>query len=103
MAVQNAEAIAQTPGLDCLILGPGDMRISLDLPSSGKLNDEEKSEFVTVVDRLIEVAEQYRMPLMTSAFKLSESDSWVQKSNVLLTGVDLLSLASCLRQDLDKI
>ena len=32
LSVDNAEAIAATPGIDALIIGPNDLSISLDIP-----------------------------------------------------------------------
>ena len=94
------ELIAATPGLNALMLGPGDLRVSLGLPSK-KVGEFDDPRFLASVDRLVEVSKKYSKPLMTVAFKVSaHSEKWISKFSLLLTSADIITVTNGHRQDL---
>ncbi|ETW74982.1 hypothetical protein HETIRDRAFT_332496 [Heterobasidion irregulare TC 32-1] len=102
LGLENAEAIALTPGVSSLMLGPGDMRVSLGLPSK-RTGAFDSPEYLKVVQRLIAVSERHHVPLMTVTFKTSaKTDSWISKFRLLLTSADVISVSNGHRQDLSS-
>jgi 2-keto-3-deoxy-L-rhamnonate aldolase RhmA len=100
LALDNAEAIAAIAGVNCLMLGPSDLRLSLGLPSK-RFEELDHPLFLRAVDQLVSVSEKYQKPLMTVAFKVSaKSDSWIKKFTMLMTSADIISVANGHRQDL---
>lgn len=100
LALENVEAIASTAGVNSLMLGPGDLRVSLGLPSK-RVGEFDHPKFLAAVDRLIQVSQIYRKPLMTVAFKVSaRTDSWISKFGLLLTSADIISVVNGHRQEL---
>ncbi|KAA8894296.1 HpcH/HpaI aldolase/citrate lyase family protein [Sphaerosporella brunnea] len=102
LALDNLEAIASTPGVNALMLGPGDLRVSLGLPHKPVGSAEnDHPRFLREMDRLIAVSQRHRKPLMTVAFKVSaNSNAWVSKFSLLLTSADIISVVNGHRQDL---
>lgn len=102
LGLENAEAIALTPGVSSLMLGPGDMRVSLGLPSK-RTGAFDSPEYLKVVQHLIAVSERHHVPLMTVTFKTSaKTDSWISKFRLLLTSADVISVSNGHRQDLSS-
>jgi 4-hydroxy-2-oxoheptanedioate aldolase len=102
-ALDNLESIAATPGLNALMLGPGDLRVSLGLPSK-KVGDYDDPRFLDAVDYLVAVSKRYRKPLMTVAFKVaSQSDMWIKDFAMLLTSAGIITLTNGFRADLKKM
>jgi 2-dehydro-3-deoxyglucarate aldolase len=62
-ALQNVEAIAATPGIDCLFIGPADLAASL-----GHLGDGKHPEVTAAITRIIDVAK--RANIATGIFAL---------------------------------
>jgi 2-keto-3-deoxy-L-rhamnonate aldolase RhmA len=92
LAIDNLGAIASVPGVDCLMLGPGDLRISLGLPSK-KVGEFEDEKFEVALGRLLEVGEQVGVPLMTVAYKVAARNrEWMRRFGVLVTSADLMAL-----------
>ncbi|CAN9377784.1 unnamed protein product [Alternaria sp. RS040] len=92
LAMENADAIAATHGVDCLMLGPGDLRLSLGLPAR-KFGQRDDPRFLEAVNRLVEVKHRHGKPLMTVSFKISaEEDSWIQHFNLLLATADFVDV-----------
>ncbi|KAB8211531.1 HpcH/HpaI aldolase/citrate lyase family protein [Aspergillus parasiticus] len=92
LGLDNVEAIAATPGVDALMLGPGDLRLSLGLPPR-KFGEPDDPRFLAAVDRLIEVSKKYRKPLMTVSFKVNAAkDTWIRAFSMLLTSADIVSV-----------
>lgn len=90
--MENADAIAATHGVDCLMLGPGDLRLSLGLPAR-KFGQRDDPRFLEAVNRLVEVKHRHGKPLMTISFKISaEEDSWIQHFNLLLATADFVDV-----------
>ncbi|KAF8586953.1 HpcH/HpaI aldolase/citrate lyase family protein [Ramaria rubella] len=101
--LENAEAIALTPGVTSLMLGPNDLRVSLGLPSK-KVGAYEAPEFMAAVNHLIDISEKHRIPLTTVAFNVSpKTDAWITKFRLLMPSADLFSIIKGQRQDLVNI
>lgn len=82
------------------MLGPGDLRVSLGLPSR-KMGDSDDPRFLAAVDDLIQVSEKHQTPLMTVAFKLSsKSDTWITKFQMLLASADFVNVVRGQQEDL---
>jgi 4-hydroxy-2-oxoheptanedioate aldolase len=100
LALENVEAIAATSGLNALMLGPGDLQISLGLPSK-RIGEYDDPKFLAAVDRLIQVSKKYHKALMTVAFKVSaKSDTWLKHFSLLMTSADILSVTNGHRTEL---
>ncbi|KAF2128276.1 HpcH/HpaI aldolase/citrate lyase family protein [Dothidotthia symphoricarpi CBS 119687] len=100
LALDNADAIAATPGVDSLMLGPGDLRLSLGLPAR-KFGERDDPKFLGAIDHLIAVRNRHRKPLMTVIFKVSaEEDTWVKDFNLLLTTADFINVVRGHQNDL---
>ncbi|THC89026.1 hypothetical protein EYZ11_011532 [Aspergillus tanneri] len=90
--LDNVEAIAATPGVNALMLGPGDLRLSLGLAPK-KFSEQDDPKFLVAVDRLVEVSRKYRKPLMTVSFKVNaEKDTWIRSFGMLMTSADIVSV-----------
>jgi len=90
--MDNADAIAATDGVDCLMLGPGDLRLSLGVPAR-KYGERDDPRFLDAVNRLIGVKYRHGKPLMTVSFKISAAeDSWVKHFNLLLATADFVDV-----------
>ena len=80
------------PGVNALMLGPGDLRLSLGLPPK-KFGEEDDPRFLDAVHRLIEVSRKYKKPLMTVSFKVNAAeDTWIQSFSMLMTSADIVSV-----------
>lgn len=103
MAVDNLDAIASTPGLDALMLGPSDLRVSLGLPAQKSIGQCDQPEFMAAVDALIRAAEKYQKPLCTVSFKCTaQSDPWISKFQILLISTDFSNIVKGQQGDLAK-
>lgn len=104
LALSNAEAIASISGVNSLMLGPGDMRLALGLPSRRIDNNErDHPKFLAAIDQLISVSQRHRKPLMTVVFKVSaKEDTWVTKFNLLLATADFINVVKGHKADLDR-
>ncbi|PSN70279.1 macrophomate synthase [Corynespora cassiicola Philippines] len=92
LALDNSDAICATQGVDCLMLGPGDLRLSLGLPAR-KFGERDDPRFLAAIDRLVAVKKRHQKPLMVVSFKVSaEQDSWLQNFNLLLSTADFVDV-----------
>ncbi|KAF8586897.1 HpcH/HpaI aldolase/citrate lyase family protein [Ramaria rubella] len=100
MGLENAEAIALTPGVSSLMLGPNDLRVSLNLPLK-RAGACDPPEFLAAVDHLIHISEMHCIPLTTVAFNVSpKTDTWLTKFRLLMPAADLFSVVKGHRLDL---
>lgn len=103
LALRNADAIAATQGVDCLMLGPGDLRLSLGVPAR-RYGERDDPKFLEAIKRLIEVKYRHGKPLMTVSFKISaEEDGWVQQFNLLLATADFVDVVKGHQNALENI
>lgn len=85
------------------MLGPGDLRVSLGLPSK-KVGEYEHPKFLDAIDDLVTVSKRHRKPLMTVAFKVaSQSNAWIKDFALLFTSADFFTLTDGFRADLKKM
>jgi 4-hydroxy-2-oxoheptanedioate aldolase len=55
-AIENAEEIISTPGVDAIYIGPSDLSVSLGLPPA---SDHEASEFAGAINKVLALCKQY--------------------------------------------
>lgn len=101
LAVENLEAIASTPGLNALMLGPSDLRVSLGLPlQRGESHDDQ--QFLSSVEKVIRASKKYQIPLLTTCFKAGASDAWIREFTMLLVTSDALGIINSARSQLQN-
>lgn len=102
LALENADAIAAISGVSCLMLGPGDLRLSLGLPihNTGEFKDP---KFLAAVDGLVTVSRRHRKALITVSFKVSVwRDTWIRDFNLVLVTADFFNVVNGHREDLKR-
>lgn len=103
LAVENVEAIAGVPGIDCLMLGIKDLRVTLGVPSQ-RMGDMDDPKVTKAVNQLINAGQKFKKPLMASAFNGSKQpDQWIENFGMLLCGLDVPSISSRLQADLSQV
>lgn len=103
LALDNADAIAAIPGVTSIMLGPGDLRLSLGLPSR-KFGERDDPRFLAAIDQLVGVSQRQRKPLMTVSFKGSATeDSWITHFNLLLMTADFVNVVKGHQRDLETV
>lgn len=84
------------------MLGPGDLRLSLGLPSR-QIGEEGDPKLLAAVNKLIQVSKRHRKPLMTVSFKVSaKSGTWITDFNLLLATADFINVVRGHQQDLAR-
>ncbi|KAF7591673.1 hypothetical protein BBP40_001251 [Aspergillus hancockii] len=102
LALDNADAIASVPGVSSLMLGVGDLRVAMKLPSRA-VDGKDEPVLLEAIHRLVEVSQRRRMPLAIVAFKLSAgSSAWLKNFQLLLTTADFLCVVKGHREDLAR-
>lgn len=100
LSVQNAEKIASVPGVNVLMIGAGDLRLSLGLPVKAS-GEQENPIFLRMVNQVIEVSKKLKIPLMAVAFRVSpESVSWMHSFSLLITSADIYSVVKAHKNEL---
>jgi hypothetical protein len=84
------------------MLGAGDLRVAMNLPSR-QVDEHEESEFTDVVNRLVEVSQRHKMPLAAVTFRSSETAMWLRDFQLLFTTADFLCVVRGQQQDLARI
>lgn len=103
LALENADAIAAIPGVSCLMLGPGDMRLSLGLPMRNT-GESEDPRFLAAVDRLVSVSRRHRKALMAASLKVSAvRNTWIKDFNLVLVTADFGNVINGHREDLKRV
>ncbi|CAD6498768.1 BgTH12-04428 [Blumeria graminis f. sp. triticale] len=103
LAVKNADKIAAIPGVNILMVGAGDLRLSLGLPSR-RVGDHDDPKFIDAINHVILTAKKYKKPLMAVAFKVSAgSDMWLRNFSMLISSADIISIAKGHQVDLLKL
>lgn len=98
------DAIASVEGVQALMLGAGDLRVSLGLPARTPPGEPEPRRFFAAVDKLFEAAEAHKKALMTVAFKSNaEEAQWLGRFTLLVTSADIVSVVKGHREDLARI
>ncbi|VUC27976.1 unnamed protein product [Clonostachys rosea] len=101
LGIENAHAIAKTPGLNGLMIGSGDLRVSLGLPCRTPPGHREHPSFYAASAKLVAAAKSCGIPLMAPAFRANPDDiTWLRDFKMLLTSVDTLSIVKAQKQDL---
>ncbi|KAH0592348.1 hypothetical protein MHUMG1_09961 [Metarhizium humberi] len=93
LGLENVDEIAATPGINALMLGPGDMRVSLRLPVRGPGRKEDDAVFCEARDRLVKAAKAHQMALMTIAFRATPGiEEWLKDFDLIVTSSDINSI-----------
>ncbi|KJZ77310.1 hypothetical protein HIM_03034 [Hirsutella minnesotensis 3608] len=101
LGVENAQSIAETPGVNALMLGAGDLRASLGLPLRNPPGQGEHPLFYEAVDKLVAASKKSGIPVMVPAFRTNpDTIDWLRNFKLILTSVDILNLVKAHRQDL---
>ncbi|KAL2758486.1 hypothetical protein ACRALDRAFT_1080299 [Sodiomyces alcalophilus JCM 7366] len=102
-AVENVNEIATTPGVHSLMLGAGDLRVSLGLPSRTPSGTPEDPRFFAAVEKLIAAGHAHNKALMTVAFKTNANDAgWLRNFSLVLTSADIISVVKGHKEDLAR-
>lgn len=97
------DEIATTPGVHCLMLGAGDLRVSLGLPSRTPPGTSENPRFFAAVEKLIAAGRAHNRALMTVGFKTNAKDAgWLRNFSLILTSADIFSVVKGHREDLAR-
>ncbi|ROT37637.1 HpcH/HpaI aldolase/citrate lyase family protein [Sodiomyces alkalinus F11] len=103
VAVENVDEIARIPGVHSLMLGAGDLRVSLGLPSRTPPGTPEDPRFFAAVEKLIAAANAHDKALMTVAFKTNANDAgWLRNFSLVLTSADIVSVVKGHKEDLAR-
>lgn len=93
-AVNNIGAIVETPGIDCVLLGPYDLAASM-----GKMGEVDAPEVVAAIAQVTEACHQKRIPVGMFAVDAAGLEPYVQQGYTLLIGsVDALLLGDAARR-----
>ncbi|KAJ5574003.1 uncharacterized protein N7459_008430 [Penicillium hispanicum] len=103
LGVQNVEAIAKTPGVNALMIGTTDLRGSLGLPLRNPKGKADDPKLSAAVDKIVATSKKYGIPILMPAFREDTDVNWLRNFKIILTGVDILSVAKTLRQDLARV
>ncbi len=92
-AITNCEAIASTPGIDCLLIGPNDLSISLGIP--GEIDSQEVRDSIEIVANACRV--HGKMFGIHAGTRLLESFVHLPM-NLMINSLDVEVLTSGLRR-----
>jgi len=98
--LENVEAIAATPGIDGLYIGPIDLALSLGLPQSLKLD----AKVLAAVDRIVVACNQHGIIAGSASFSDDSAKTLLERGVKLITmGSDVGFMLRGARSDLDFI
>ncbi|KAL2847862.1 Pyruvate/Phosphoenolpyruvate kinase-like domain-containing protein [Aspergillus pseudoustus] len=101
---ENVEDIARTAGVNALMVGPGDLRLSFGVPSK-QLNGQDAPCYEEAIRHIAAISHRYRKPLFNVVTKMSSSSlkvAMLHRSGLLVTGVDLWSTVNDPRRGLEE-
>lgn len=98
-AVENIAAIAQVPGIDCVLLGPYDLSASM-----GKVGQIEDPAVVAAIERVTTVCRAAGIPLGYFGVTAAAVQPYIERGYTLITaGVDALLLGHAAGQLLKQL
>ncbi|HEX3514394.1 MAG TPA: aldolase/citrate lyase family protein [Trebonia sp.] len=101
VGVENAEAIAAVPGVDCIYIGPGDLAITMGLPPG---NDPVPGPHADGIERVLKVATEHGvavgMPSTTAAGALALAE---RGFSLLAVGADTWWITSAARRETEAL
>lgn len=93
--VENVEAIAATPGVDVVLIGPNDLSISLGVPG-----DYQSETFTNAIDRIAAAAQSAGVAIGTLTMSGEATRSWYERGfRFLLCNSDTNMLAETAARD----
>ncbi|MGV2288523.1 aldolase/citrate lyase family protein [Trinickia sp. YCB016] len=98
-ALENVEAIAATPGVDCLFIGPADLSASL-----GHLGDTKHPEVLAAIARIVDAAQ--RAGVATGIFALDSAGARQYRDagfRFIALAADVMWLLRATRQALQEV
>jgi 2-keto-3-deoxy-L-rhamnonate aldolase RhmA len=98
-AIENLEAIASVPGVDCIFVGPFDLSVSLGIP--GQVTHPREVE---AIERVVEVCRKHDIASGIMMFDLSALKSWIEKGiRFIVYGSDISLLADAASKGLAEL
>lgn len=86
------------------MLGPGDLRVSLDLPAQNPPGRGEHPKFYAAVSKLVAAAKNSKIPLLVPSYRANpDTIEWLRDFKLIMTSIDILNLVKGQRQDLALI
>ena len=103
LGLENVSSIAKVPGVNVLMVGVGDLKASLGLPTRNIGEGSDESKFHNAITKMIATSKETGMHLMIPEFKLKAEDvDWLKEFKMILISVDILSVPKSHRQDLAR-
>ncbi|KAJ4024611.1 hypothetical protein NW752_003175 [Fusarium irregulare] len=103
VAVDNLDAIARVPGVNALMLGVSDLKVTLGLPVRNPGGVDE-SKFYEAISKLIATSKETGIQLMIPAFRMKPEDvDWLKHFKLVMTSLDILSVQKSHQKDLNEV
>ncbi|KAF8067781.1 Pyruvate/Phosphoenolpyruvate kinase-like domain-containing protein [Lyophyllum atratum] len=83
--VENLEAIMQVPGVDAIMIGPGDLMLDIGIGNN--------AELAAAHARIEALAKKYKMPLVTAAFEHTIGEKYKAGYRMIASAMDMFILA----------
>jgi 2-keto-3-deoxy-L-rhamnonate aldolase RhmA len=104
LAVENAEAIANVPGVDVLMVGVADLKATLGIPTRNPDGLFDETKFYDAIATLKAISKNTGIQLMIPTFRLRAEDiEWLQDFKMIVTSVDVLNVMRHHRLDLARM
>ncbi|KAF7125366.1 hypothetical protein CNMCM5793_001544 [Aspergillus hiratsukae] len=103
LALDNADAIAAVPGVNALMLGPGDLRVATRCPPR-RAGDPEDPKILDAIAMLVKVSKRHRKPLAMVTCKVSGiPKTWLKDFQLLILTSDYWSALKGHKEDLARM
>ncbi len=97
--VENVEAIAATPGVDVILIGPNDLSISLGVPG-----DYQSETFTSAIDRILAASQSAGIAIGTLTMSGEATREWYERGfRFLLCNSDTNMLAEAAARDVAEM
>ncbi|KAF5536871.1 macrophomate synthase [Fusarium mexicanum] len=104
VAVDNLDVIARVPGVNALMLGVSDLKVTLGLPVRNPGGRVDESKFYEAVSKLIATSKETGIQLMIPAFRMRLEDvDWLKHFKLVMTSLDVLSVLKSHQKDLTEV
>ena len=99
-AVENVEAIAKTPGLDALFIGPGDMSYSMGIPMQW-----DNPKLINAIQKVIDTGKSNGIPVAMAVDSTPEEVMQRINQGIQLTtiGLDWMFMRNAINEQVGNI